>query len=158
MSPRTLSSILDRGAKATYGTLRRLLNWISAREVSEDEQRGAVAVALAWARAQVDRMGLRRFAAEMGVDAANLSKVLSGRRKSGQRLMAMLQKARHYSAFVRLIERRLVGQDWVRGIQPTIPDAPPTVVFASHKGGVAVQQHWQSHPRLSLHAASPFWR
>jgi hypothetical protein len=38
--------------------------------------------------------------------------------------------------FVRLIERRLVGQDWVRGIQPAIPQAPPVVVFASHKGGV----------------------
>jgi hypothetical protein len=40
----------------------------------------------------------------------------------------------HY--FVRLIERRLVGQDWIRGIQPLIPEAPPLVVFASHKGGV----------------------
>jgi hypothetical protein len=38
--------------------------------------------------------------------------------------------------FVRLIERRLVGQDWVRGIQPRIPRVPPVVVFASQKGGV----------------------
>jgi MinD-like ATPase involved in chromosome partitioning or flagellar assembly len=38
--------------------------------------------------------------------------------------------------FVRLIERRLVGQDWVRGIQPAIPHVPPVVAFASHKGGV----------------------
>jgi MinD-like ATPase involved in chromosome partitioning or flagellar assembly len=38
--------------------------------------------------------------------------------------------------FVRLIERRLVGQDWVRGIQPPIPRVPPVVVFASQKGGV----------------------
>ena len=38
--------------------------------------------------------------------------------------------------FVRLIERRLVGQDWMRGIQPAIPQAPPVIVFASHKGGV----------------------
>jgi Mrp family chromosome partitioning ATPase len=38
--------------------------------------------------------------------------------------------------FVRLVERRLVGQDWIRGIQPRIPLAPAVVVFASQKGGV----------------------
>jgi hypothetical protein len=37
--------------------------------------------------------------------------------------------------FVRLIERRIIGQDWVRGILPAIPSAPPIAVFASHKGG-----------------------
>lgn len=42
----------------------------------------------------------------------------------------------HLDKFVRLIERRIVGQDWVRGIQPKIPKTPPIVVFASHKGGV----------------------
>lgn len=38
--------------------------------------------------------------------------------------------------FVRMVERRVVGQDWVRGIWPPIRKAPPIVVFASHKGGV----------------------
>jgi Mrp family chromosome partitioning ATPase len=38
--------------------------------------------------------------------------------------------------FVRLIERRVIGQDWLRGIQEPLPDVPPIVVFASHKGGV----------------------
>lgn len=38
--------------------------------------------------------------------------------------------------FVRVVERRVVGQDWVRGIWPAIENAPPIVVFASHKGGV----------------------
>ena len=38
--------------------------------------------------------------------------------------------------FVRLIENRIVGQDWLRGIQPAIKAVPPIVVFASHKGGV----------------------
>jgi hypothetical protein len=38
--------------------------------------------------------------------------------------------------FVRLIERRIIGQDWLRGIQPKIIGVPPVVVFASHKGGV----------------------
>ncbi|MBC3413902.1 hypothetical protein HU720_21635 [Pseudomonas sp. SWRI51] len=40
------------------------------------------------------------------------------------------------SFYTRYIERRIVGSDWVRGIFPTIVDAPPVVVFASHKGGV----------------------
>lgn len=38
--------------------------------------------------------------------------------------------------FVRVVERRIVGQDWIRGIWPPIRKAPPIVVFASHKGGV----------------------
>lgn len=38
--------------------------------------------------------------------------------------------------FVRLVERRIVGQDWIRGIWPPLQNAPPVVVFASHKGGV----------------------
>jgi hypothetical protein len=87
VSPRTLSSILDRKAKPTNGTVRRLLTWISAREVSEDEQRGVVAETLAWVRAQVHCMGLRRFAAEVGIDAANLAKVLLGKRKPSEQLL-----------------------------------------------------------------------
>ncbi|MEA3093648.1 MAG: hypothetical protein QOJ04_4990 [Caballeronia sp.] len=43
---------------------------------------------------------------------------------------------RKFEVFVRLVERRIVGQDWVRGIWPPIDGAPPIVVFASHKGGV----------------------
>ncbi|MCK1654451.1 hypothetical protein IVA88_23830 [Bradyrhizobium sp. 149] len=38
--------------------------------------------------------------------------------------------------FVRVVERRIVGQDWIRGIWPAIGNVPPIVVFASHKGGV----------------------
>jgi CO dehydrogenase nickel-insertion accessory protein CooC1 len=35
-----------------------------------------------------------------------------------------------------VVERRIVGQDWVRGIWPPIGNVPPIIVFASHKGGV----------------------
>jgi hypothetical protein len=35
-----------------------------------------------------------------------------------------------------LVERRLVGQDWLRAPQDPVPGLPPIVVFASHKGGV----------------------
>lgn len=38
--------------------------------------------------------------------------------------------------YVRLVERRLVGQDWLRPPQEPVPGLPPIVVFASHKGGV----------------------
>jgi len=37
---------------------------------------------------------------------------------------------------VRVLERRLVGQDWMTPPQPPIANAPPVVVFASLKGGV----------------------
>lgn len=43
---------------------------------------------------------------------------------------------RTFHGFVRVVERRIVGQDWLRGPQEPIPSAPPVVVFASHKGGV----------------------
>ncbi|WP_203072902.1 KGGVGR-motif variant AAA ATPase [Falsiroseomonas ponticola] len=41
-----------------------------------------------------------------------------------------------FEGFVRLLERRVVGQDWLRPPLTEIPGAPPIVVFASHKGGV----------------------
>src|SRR5690606_11833904 len=41
-----------------------------------------------------------------------------------------------YTGFVRLIERRIVGQDWLQPPREPLEGAPPVVVFASHKGGV----------------------
>ncbi len=41
-----------------------------------------------------------------------------------------------FTGYVRLVERRLVGQDWLRPPQQPLPGLPPVVVFASHKGGV----------------------
>lgn len=41
-----------------------------------------------------------------------------------------------FSGFVRLIERRIVGQDWLQSPRDPIDGVPPVVVFASHKGGV----------------------
>jgi MinD-like ATPase involved in chromosome partitioning or flagellar assembly len=41
-----------------------------------------------------------------------------------------------FRGFVRLVEHRIVGQDWLRRPQEPIPGVPPVVVFASHKGGV----------------------
>jgi Mrp family chromosome partitioning ATPase len=41
-----------------------------------------------------------------------------------------------FHGFVRLVERRIVGQDWLQPPRDQIVDAPPIVVFASHKGGV----------------------
>lgn len=38
--------------------------------------------------------------------------------------------------YTRYIERRIVGNDWLRGIFSKIECAPPIIVFASHKGGV----------------------
>ena len=41
-----------------------------------------------------------------------------------------------FTGYVRLIEHRIVGQDWLRPPASSIPGLPPIVVFASHKGGV----------------------
>jgi hypothetical protein len=41
-----------------------------------------------------------------------------------------------YQDYVRYIERRIVGGDWVRNIQLPIAGAPKVVVFSSLKGGV----------------------
>lgn len=41
-----------------------------------------------------------------------------------------------YQDYVRYIERRIVGGDWVRDIQQPIDGAPKVVVFSSLKGGV----------------------
>jgi hypothetical protein len=41
-----------------------------------------------------------------------------------------------FRGFARVVERRIVGQDWLRPPQEPIAGAPPVVVFASHKGGV----------------------
>ena len=41
-----------------------------------------------------------------------------------------------YEGFVRVLERRIVGQDWLERPREPIPDTPPIVVFGSHKGGV----------------------
>jgi hypothetical protein len=40
------------------------------------------------------------------------------------------------SQYIRYIERRIVGNDWVRGIFAPLENTPPIVVFSSHKGGV----------------------
>lgn len=41
-----------------------------------------------------------------------------------------------FTGFVRVVERRVVGQDWLRPPVDPIQGLPPIVVFASHKGGV----------------------
>ncbi len=41
-----------------------------------------------------------------------------------------------YQGFVRVAERRVVGQDWLRPPAERNEALPPIVAFASHKGGV----------------------
>jgi transcriptional regulator with XRE-family HTH domain len=91
IAPRTLASILRCGTKPTTRTIGRLLRWISVTEANEDEQRRGITELLDWARTQTHLMGLRRFAAEKDIDAANLAKVLSGQRMPSERLLARLR-------------------------------------------------------------------
>jgi hypothetical protein len=41
-----------------------------------------------------------------------------------------------YTGFVRIVERRIVGQDWLQAPKEPLENVPPIVVFGSHKGGV----------------------
>jgi cellulose biosynthesis protein BcsQ len=41
-----------------------------------------------------------------------------------------------FTGFVRVVERRIVGHDWLSPPREPVPGLPPVVVFASHKGGV----------------------
>jgi len=41
-----------------------------------------------------------------------------------------------FTGYVRVIEHRIVGQDWLRPPAAPVTGLPPVVVFASHKGGV----------------------
>lgn len=51
----------------------------------------------------------------------------------GWELVRLESGEKHY---IKYIERRIVGNDWVRGIFSPLENTPPIVVFSSHKGGV----------------------
>jgi hypothetical protein len=41
-----------------------------------------------------------------------------------------------FRGFIRIVERRIVGQDWLQRPREPLENVPPIVVFGSHKGGV----------------------
>jgi hypothetical protein len=43
---------------------------------------------------------------------------------------------KNFRGFVRVVEHRIVGQDWLEPPRKPIEGVPPIMVFASHKGGV----------------------
>jgi transcriptional regulator with XRE-family HTH domain len=89
VSPGALAPILAGRSKPRGATVRKLLAWISAQEAVEGGQ-VAIGPALVRARAEAERIGLRRLAAELGVDAANLSKMLAGKRRLSRRVAQRL--------------------------------------------------------------------
>jgi transcriptional regulator with XRE-family HTH domain len=86
VSPRALAPILAGRSRPRGATVRKLLAWISAQEAVEGDQ-AAMGPGLSRARAEAERIGLRRLAAELGVDAANLSKMLAGKRRLSRRVL-----------------------------------------------------------------------
>lgn len=52
--------------------------------------------------------------------------------------VAQFEYVRHpiFEGFVRVAERRIVGQDWLVAPRDALEAVPPIVVFGSHKGGV----------------------
>jgi hypothetical protein len=92
ISLRTLASILGHKCKPTAAVIARLLAWISGPDAVADKDNQAAAEVLARARVEAQRIGLRQLARELEVDAANLVKVLAGRRKPSQRLLTLFHK------------------------------------------------------------------
>lgn len=52
--------------------------------------------------------------------------------------LGVIERIEHpaFSGFVRVVERRIAGHDWLRRPMPPQDGVPPVIVFASHKGGV----------------------
>ena len=51
-------------------------------------------------------------------------------------ILEWVQHDRLFTGFVRILERRISGHDWLRQPCPPMPGVPPVIVFASLKGGV----------------------
>jgi hypothetical protein len=63
---------------------------ISRKQRREDER----AAAVAWLKAKRDAIGLTALAKMLGVDAANLGKMIEGKRKSSKALLAKIAAVR----------------------------------------------------------------
>jgi CO dehydrogenase nickel-insertion accessory protein CooC1 len=96
--------------------------------------RGKVTKAKRDALAKAVKAGLPAYAGELPVATASelFDDSLDDPEVGVAEYVATAKKPR----FVRVVDRRIVGQDWVRGIWPPMGNVPPIIVFASHKGGV----------------------
>jgi len=93
MSLSELSAVLLGKRKPSPSTLSKLCVAVSGLERIAREETEETRDVLAKARRHCKLKGLRRFARRAGVDPANLNRVLKGRTKPSQLMLAKLEAA-----------------------------------------------------------------
>ena len=88
-----VSAVLLRKRRPTPGTLAKLYRAIPQLEREACEEAEHIREVLDAARRRCRLVGVREFARRAGVDSANLAKVLGGRRKPSQVMLAKLEAA-----------------------------------------------------------------
>jgi L-lactate utilization protein LutB len=89
VSLREVSAAVNR--EGVLATLRKLSRAAAQLEAADQEQAERVQDLLEKIRERCQHIGTRKFAAQAGVDAANLSRLLDGRRKPSQAMLAKLE-------------------------------------------------------------------
>ena len=93
VSLQQVSAILTGVANPTDKTLTKLSQAVAALTTARNADATRCAELIAQAKAACERRGLREFARSIGIDAANLTKVLAGRRKLSLMMFAKLEQA-----------------------------------------------------------------
>jgi transcriptional regulator with XRE-family HTH domain len=88
-----VSAILSGKRRPTPATLAKLYRALPRLEQEASEEPELVREVLEGVKRRCQLIGVRRFAKRAGVDAANLAKVLSGRRRPSQAMLAKVQAA-----------------------------------------------------------------
>jgi hypothetical protein len=86
---RTIDAVWD-GEEVTDYDLKRMADAAERVEGQKRSGEGERAAAIVWLTAKRDEIGLTALAVMLGVDAANLGKILSGQRKPGKALFAQI--------------------------------------------------------------------
>jgi hypothetical protein len=81
ISLQQVSAILMGAARPTDKTLAKLAGAVAALDGARNTELARYTELRAWAKGECERVRLRTFARAIGIDAANLAKVLSGGRK-----------------------------------------------------------------------------
>jgi hypothetical protein len=94
VSARYLRAIRVGTANTRVTTLKRIERAIPGLEVEYNAQVAREREVMQWARPESIRIGLREFARQLDVDAANLGKMLAGKRRPSQRVLKAIMKLR----------------------------------------------------------------
>ena len=90
LSRQYLSKLAGGGAAMAEAALSKIEQAIAAVEVVEAKRQGEVDKSLAWLRTECERIGLRAVAANLGVDAGHLSRIVTERRPLPRGLVRIL--------------------------------------------------------------------